>query len=120
MVSDRVIKIWIASVLVFFVIVEIYQWVRHVTLPLPVFILAGALLAIASNYGKHPGWIFRQPSFGSDSSAPNKRQDSQDQDITNNTAKLNPTKQSLFPTLPIPKKSISFIINSPLKKRMDE
>ncbi|NEQ78904.1 MAG: hypothetical protein F6K26_01030 [Moorea sp. SIO2I5] len=116
MVSDRVIKIWIASVLVFFGMLEIYQWVRHVTLPLPVFILAGALLAIASNYGKHPGWIFRQPSFGSDSSAPNKRQDSQDQDITN-TAKLNATKQSLFTTLPIPQKSISFIINRPFKKK---
>ncbi|NEP68680.1 MULTISPECIES: hypothetical protein [Moorena] len=116
MVSDRVIRIWIASVLVFFVMVEIYQWVRHVTLPLPVFILAGALLAIASNYGKHPGWIFRQPSFPSDSSDANPSQGSQDQDIAN-TAKLNATKQSLFPTLPLPQKSISFIINRPFEKK---
>ena len=116
MVSDRVIKIWMGSVLVFFGMVEIYQWVRHVTLPLPVFILAGALLAIASNYGKHPGWIFRQPSFPSDSSNRHPSQDSKDQDIPN-TAKLNATKQSLFPTLPIPQKSISFIINRPFQKK---
>ncbi|NEO41104.1 MAG: hypothetical protein F6J90_34200 [Moorea sp. SIOASIH] len=97
--------------------VEIYQWVRHVTLPLPVFILAGALLAIASNYGKHPGWIFRQPSFGSDSSDSNLSQDNQDQDITKTAANLNATNQSLFPALPIRQKSISFIINRRFEKK---
>jgi hypothetical protein len=39
---------------------ELHQWMKNFTLPLPVFILAGALLAIASNYGKYAGWSFQQ------------------------------------------------------------
>ena len=48
----KIMKVWITSFLVLFGMVELYQWFREFTLPLPVFILAGALLAIASNYGK--------------------------------------------------------------------
>jgi hypothetical protein len=46
-------KVWIASFLVLFAIAELYQWAKHFTLPLPVYILGGAFLAIASNY---EGW----------------------------------------------------------------
>lgn len=45
-------RIWIISFLVLFGIAELYPWVTHFTVPLPMFILGGALLAIASNYGK--------------------------------------------------------------------
>jgi hypothetical protein len=46
--------------------VELYQWMKNFTLPLPVFILAGAVLAIASNYGKYAGWSFQPPSAQSE------------------------------------------------------
>lgn len=55
-------RVWITSVLVVFGMVELYQWMKNFTLPLPVFILAGAVLAIASNYGKYAGWSFQSPS----------------------------------------------------------
>lgn len=55
-------KVWIISVLVLFGMVETYQWMKHFTLPLPVFLLGGALLAIASNYRKYTGWFLQQPT----------------------------------------------------------
>ncbi len=45
-------KVWIASVLILLGMVEVYQWMKHFTVPLPVFIIGGDILAIASNYGK--------------------------------------------------------------------
>jgi hypothetical protein len=42
--------------------VELYQWMKNFTLPYPVFILGGAVLAIASNYGKYAGWSFQSPA----------------------------------------------------------
>lgn len=50
-------RIWITSFLVLFAIAELYQWMSHFTLPLPTFILGGALLAIASNYSKVSNWF---------------------------------------------------------------
>ncbi|MBW4488889.1 MAG: hypothetical protein KME12_13970 [Trichocoleus desertorum ATA4-8-CV12] len=55
-------KIWATTFVVLFGLVELYQWVQHfnwtITLPLPVFILGGAALAIASNYDKRTGLPF--------------------------------------------------------------
>ncbi|HEY9749308.1 MAG TPA: hypothetical protein V6C63_11550 [Allocoleopsis sp.] len=55
-------KIWATTFVVLFGLVELYQWVQHfswtVTLPLPLFILGGAALAIASNYDKRAGLPF--------------------------------------------------------------
>ncbi|MBZ8179390.1 hypothetical protein [Oscillatoria salina] len=45
-------KVWIVSFFLLFGLAELYQWAKDITLPLPVFILAGAFLAIASNYEK--------------------------------------------------------------------
>lgn len=53
-------KVWIASFLVLFGMAEIYQWLKHFTLPLPVYILGGAFLAIASNYEKITGFPFQK------------------------------------------------------------
>ncbi len=56
-------KVWITCVLVLYGMVEIYQWMKQFTLPLPAFILGGAALAIASNYGKYAGWSFQKPAL---------------------------------------------------------
>lgn len=63
-------KVWIISFLVLFGMVETYQWMKDFTLPLPVFILSGALLAIASNYKKYTGWFFPQPNQSNPNQVP--------------------------------------------------
>ncbi len=45
-------RFWISAVFVLFVLVQFYQWVKGFILPLPIYVLAGAFLAIASNYDK--------------------------------------------------------------------
>ena len=47
-------RVWLASFLLLFAIAEVYQWAKHFTLPLPIFILGGTFLAIVSNYDKYP------------------------------------------------------------------
>lgn len=46
-------KIWLVSLVVLLLAVEAwqgaYQWIAHLVLPVPVLLLAGAVLAIASN-----------------------------------------------------------------------
>lgn len=44
-------RVWTLCFVLFFVLAELYQWLEGVVLPLPVFVGAGALLAIASNAG---------------------------------------------------------------------
>lgn len=43
-------RVWITAVFLLFALVQFYQWVTAVMLPLPIYVLAGAFLAIASNY----------------------------------------------------------------------
>jgi hypothetical protein len=93
-------KVWITSVLVVFGMVELYQWMKDFTLPLPVFILCGALLAIASNYGKHAGWSFQPPSAPSDTKGDGFTQ-------ATNWSNLNPSSAK---PLPPATRSISFTI----------
>ena len=45
-------QLWISAVFVLFALVQFYQWVKGFILPLPIYVLAGAFLAIASNYDK--------------------------------------------------------------------
>lgn len=52
-------RVWLASVILLFVLAQLFQWMRQLSVPLPVFILGGACLAIASNYDKRSGWPFR-------------------------------------------------------------
>jgi hypothetical protein len=52
-------RIWLACFGVLFAIAELYQWAKHLTLPLPIYILGGAFLVIASNYNKRSGLFFR-------------------------------------------------------------
>ncbi len=45
-------RVWLSSVVVFFIFVQIFQWIKGFFVPLPIYIVAGAFLAIASNYDK--------------------------------------------------------------------
>jgi hypothetical protein len=43
-------KVWIATFILLFAIAQFLEWLQKFSLPLPIYILGGALLAIASNY----------------------------------------------------------------------
>jgi hypothetical protein len=61
-------QVWVICFVVFFGAAELYQWVRGLTLPLPVFIVLGGLLAIASNADQ---WgILRRPQSVTSSTPP--------------------------------------------------
>ena len=45
-------RVWLACFLVLFALAELFDWVKGFSLPLPIYILGGAFLAIASNYNK--------------------------------------------------------------------
>jgi hypothetical protein len=53
-------KAWLISVAILFVLAEFSLWIKDFMLPLPIYILAGAFLAIASNYEKGIIALFRQ------------------------------------------------------------
>ena len=55
------IQAWLFSVGILFVLAELGIWLKQFILPLPIYILAGAFLAIASNYEKGIIALFRQP-----------------------------------------------------------
>ena len=100
-------KVWIISVLVLFGMVEMYQWMKHFTLPLPVFILGGALLAIASNYRKYTSWFLQQQPTQSDAN--------QVQTLTlggmTHTQPLGRLNQSSATPAPTPARPVSFLIS---------
>lgn len=52
-------RVWLSCFLVLFAIAELYQWMQQLMLPLPIHILGGAFLAIASNYNKLTDWPWR-------------------------------------------------------------
>ncbi|MEH1911218.1 MAG: hypothetical protein V7L05_30970 [Nostoc sp.] len=43
-------KVWLACFLVLFALAELFDWLQKFNLPLPIYILGGAFLAVASNY----------------------------------------------------------------------
>ncbi|WP_250121680.1 hypothetical protein [Chroococcidiopsis sp. CCMEE 29] len=51
-------RIWLACFLLLFAIAELLEWVQHLSLPLPIYILGGTFLAIASNSNKRLGLFF--------------------------------------------------------------
>lgn len=55
-------KGWLVSVAVLFVLAEVCLWLKDFILPLPIYLLGGAFLAIASNYEKGMDALFRQES----------------------------------------------------------
>lgn len=52
-------KSWLISVALLFVIAKTLLWLKGFILPVPVYVLAGAFLAIASNYDKGIKTLFR-------------------------------------------------------------
>jgi hypothetical protein len=59
-------KSWLFSVVVLFIVAKVLLWVRGFMLPLPVYVLAGAFLAIASNYDKGIGYLWQLEARESD------------------------------------------------------
>ena len=59
-------KAWLIGVGILFVLAEFSIWLKQFMLPLPIYILAGAFLAIASNYEKGIMVMFRQESATDD------------------------------------------------------
>lgn len=55
-------KAWLFGVGILFVLAEFSIWLKQFMLPLPIYILGGAFLAIASNYEKGLISLFRQES----------------------------------------------------------
>jgi hypothetical protein len=45
-------KLWIISFVVLFATAELLRWAQEFSLPMPIFILGGAFLAVMSNYDK--------------------------------------------------------------------
>ncbi|AFY31657.1 hypothetical protein [Calothrix sp. PCC 7507] len=51
-------RVWLACFVVLFALAEFFDWLQEFSLPLPIYILGGAFLAIASNYDKIIGSYF--------------------------------------------------------------
>jgi hypothetical protein len=63
-------KVWAVAVVVFFGVAELYQWLQNLTLPLPVYGVAGLLLALASNADHWYGPQSKLSSLDADSGTP--------------------------------------------------
>ena len=55
-------RVWLTTVSLLFVLISLYQWIQGVILPLPLNVLGGAFLAIASNYEKGLGSFVKMGS----------------------------------------------------------
>jgi hypothetical protein len=53
--GDKNMRVWLACFLVLFALAEFFDWLKAFSLPLPIYILGGAFLAVASNYDKIVG-----------------------------------------------------------------
>ena len=56
-------RILIACFFVLFALAELFDWLQQLSLPMPIYILGGAFLAIASNYNKRFGSFFGNDFF---------------------------------------------------------
>lgn len=96
-------RVWITCFIVLFGGVELLQWFKQFSLPLPLFILGGAFLAIASNYDKLSSLPFHlggeEPKLSANESPPM---------TTTQTA-------SPIPTVKQPDRPISFEIHKPFR-----
>lgn len=52
--------VWFACFFLLFAIAELFDWAKDLNLPLPIYILGGAFLAVASNYNKLMGSYFNE------------------------------------------------------------
>ncbi|MBC1238955.1 hypothetical protein VF14_34200 [Nostoc linckia z18] len=56
-------RVWLACFFVLFALAEFFDWLQKFNLPLPIYILGGAFLAVASNYDKIVGSYFTDASM---------------------------------------------------------
>ncbi|MBD1996699.1 hypothetical protein H6G00_08725 [Leptolyngbya sp. FACHB-541] len=120
--------VWAAFFVIFLGMIELYQWLQGLTLPLPTLIVAGVLLAIASNRNKPAGlpWQnFSQPSLPKppqpNSSLPTSQSPNSQSPTSNPQSSIpNPRPTPQLPNLTAPKapstppqRSISFTIRKP-------
>ncbi len=61
--GDESMRVWLACFLVLFALAELFDWLKAFNLPLPIYILGGAFLAVASNYDKIVGSYFSDGSM---------------------------------------------------------
>jgi hypothetical protein len=56
-------RVWLACFVLLFALAELFDWLKDFSLPLPIYILGGAFLAVASNYDKIVGYYFSETSI---------------------------------------------------------
>ncbi|WP_414530171.1 hypothetical protein [Nodularia chucula] len=56
-------RVWLACFLLLFALAELFDWLKAFNLPLPIYILGGVFLAVASNYDKIVGSYFSDGSM---------------------------------------------------------
>ncbi|NET02681.1 MAG: hypothetical protein F6K62_12950 [Sphaerospermopsis sp. SIO1G2] len=95
-------RVWLACFFVLFALAEFFDWIKELSLPLPIYILGGAFLAVASNYDKIVGYYFSDVNKVSDVSA----------EILSDIPNLNPST----PELQIPPKSTSTTKLNPVEE----
>jgi hypothetical protein len=54
------VQFWVLVVVVLFIGAQLFQWLQGAILPLPLYVMAGAFLAIASNYDKGMGQLINR------------------------------------------------------------
>ncbi|BAZ69510.1 MAG: hypothetical protein KME28_03600 [Pelatocladus maniniholoensis HA4357-MV3] len=52
-------RVWLVCFVVLFALAQLFDWIKGLQLPLPIYILGGAFLAVASNYDKLFGTYLR-------------------------------------------------------------
>ncbi|QXE23405.1 hypothetical protein B6N60_02095 [Richelia sinica FACHB-800] len=60
--GEKRMKVWLACFLLLFALAELFDWMQGFSFPLPIYILGGAFLAVASNYEKIVGSYFSDVS----------------------------------------------------------
>ncbi len=55
-------KVWLVTVILLFVVFQLFELIKGFILPLPIYVLAGAFLAIVSNYNKGIDEILKERS----------------------------------------------------------
>jgi len=105
-------RVWITCFVVLFGAAELLDWLQTFSMPLPIFILGGAFLAIASNYSKLTNLPFHPEHDELEASEPQTLSQSSAQPL--NSTVQRPTASSL-PSTVQSSESISFAIRKPFQ-----
>ena len=101
-------KVWFLGFLLLFAAAELLQWVKQFSLPLPIFILGGAFLAVASNFDKLTELPFHPDHDRQDSIQSSSVQSHPVQSTP--AVSASPVKQTVNPQPSRSKETISFTI----------